>query len=303
MRIESLHDALAFFPDIDGFWSSQSLAESESFIRAQLPPNWATEWTSKSVEALTQLARAQGLQGDLAGARATLDQARQMIASSRESLGPRTEVRWLLEQGRMLCLSMSPPKAHDFFVQAWTLANENNLPFFTVDAALMLSTIRPPRFQNEWLQKALQQAQSSTDEQVRLWLSQLLFLEGWHAFDFRQYDRALKCFKDAMAQPRVADDDWKVMAMQWSRGRALRALGQIEPALTVQKELLNEMSLKGSINGHVYLELAECHQLLKQHDLARSNFELAYEILSIPGWYADNRGDELNRMKYLFKKR
>jgi tetratricopeptide (TPR) repeat protein len=303
MRIESLYDALAFFPDIDGFWNSLSLADSESQFRAQLPHDWATEWTPRSVEIMTQIARAQGLQGELIKARDMLEQARQMISTSSQNLGPRTEVRCLLEQGRLLCLNMSPAKAHDLFIQAWTLANENGLPFFAVDAALMLSTIRPPKFQNEWLQKAYTQADSSTDRQVRLWLSQLLFLEGWHAFDFRQFDRALMCFEKALSQPNAADNAWRMMAMRWSHARAMRALGQVEQALVTQQSLLAEMSLKGSVSGHVYLEIAECQQILEQSDQAKINFELAYKELSVPGWYADNRDDELNRMKYLFKKR
>jgi hypothetical protein len=83
----------------------------------------------------------------------------------------------------------------------------------------------------------------------------------------------------------------------------LRALGQTEEALEIQKSLLKEMGFKGRVSGHVYLEIAECLQLLKQTELARTNFELAYGELSVDGWYADNRVDELARMKYLFKKR
>jgi tetratricopeptide (TPR) repeat protein len=303
MRIESLHDALSFFPDIDGFWQSESLEESESQILSKLPPNWATEWTSQSVELLTQLARVQGLRGNLPMARATLDQARQMIATSTKDLDPKVEVRWLLEQGRMLCLGMSPVKAQDMFDQAWTQANKKGLTFFAIDAALMQSTIRPPKFQNEWLLKAFALAESSTDPQARLWLSQLLFLQGWHAFDFRQFEKALEFFDKAMAQPRPLEEPWKVMAFQWSRARTMRALGQVEQALAIQQTLLNDMSLKGNISGHVYLEIAECQQMMKQTEQAKSNFELAYADLSVDGWYADNRADELSRMKYLFKKR
>lgn len=301
MRIESLHDALAFFPDIDGFWNGHSLAESESQILSLLPPPGETGSDARATERLTQLARIQGLQGDFDKAKATLDLASQWMAKGLTD--PRAEVRWLLEKGRILCLSMSPAKAHDVFAQAWTLANENHLTYFAVDAALMLSTVRPPKYQNEWLQKALTLAESSEDKQVRLWLSQLLFLEGWHACDFRQFDRSLQCFEKAMSQPRATDENWRLMAMQWSRGRVLRALGHTDQALELQKTLLKEMGFKGRVSGHVYLEIAECLQLLKQTELARTNFELAYGELSVDGWYADNRVDELARMKYLFKKR
>ncbi|MGE3760065.1 MAG: hypothetical protein AB7H97_20030, partial [Pseudobdellovibrionaceae bacterium] len=242
MRIESRHSALAYFPDFDGFWQPHDWASSEKQIRAQLPTHWATEWTPHSVEILTQLARAHGLMGDLLNAQATLSQAQQMLSSSKVDMGSRAEVRWLLEQGRVHYLGMSPIKAHDLFVQAWTLASENGLHFFAVDAALMLSTVRPPKFQNEWLQKALILAEASSDEKVRLWLTHLLFLEGWHAFDFRQFDRSLHCFEQAMVQPGANTDSLRVMAMHWSRGRAMRALGQIENALALQQSLLADMN-------------------------------------------------------------
>lgn len=277
--------------------------DSENQILAQLPPDWETAPSARATELLPQLARAQALQGVLPKARAALDRTTQILTELKEKPDPKIEVRLLLEQGRVLCLSMSPSKAHDFFTRAWTLANETKLDFFAVDAALMLSTIRPPKFQNEWLQKAFAIANASSDPQVRLWLSQLLFLEGWHAFDFRQFERALKCFEDALAQPKATEEAWKQMAIQWSCGRTMRALGQVDQAMAVQQGLLKEMSLSGNISGHVYLEIAECQQQMKQTELAKANFELAYGILSVPSWYADNRIDELNRMKYLFKKR
>lgn len=65
MRIQSLQEALAYFPDVDGFWRLGHWIESETRIRSQLPHDGATEHTGEHVELLTQLARAQGLQGNL----------------------------------------------------------------------------------------------------------------------------------------------------------------------------------------------------------------------------------------------
>lgn len=129
MRIQSLQDALAFFPDVDGYWRLGHWIESEAQIRSRLPYNWATEWTAENVELLTQLARAQGLQGNLAQAKNTLDQARQIITEGKTKVGARAQLRYLLEHGRLLCLGMSPAKAHACFAQAWTLANETKQTF------------------------------------------------------------------------------------------------------------------------------------------------------------------------------
>ena len=198
---------------------------------------------------------------------------------------------------------MSPTKAHDIFARAWTLATDSNLPFFAIDAALMLSSIRPPKFQNEWLKKALDIVESSGDTNVRLWLAQLLFLQGWHEYDFRQFEGALESFTRALEQPLIIADETKGFALQWSRARTLRALGRTQDALVIQEGLLDKMRAKGKVNGHVYLEVAECKQLLNAKEEAKSYFESAYAELSANSWYSDNRIDELERMKYLYKKR
>jgi tetratricopeptide (TPR) repeat protein len=303
MRINSLHDALAYFPDFDGYWRSDDLAMTEAKIQSLLPTNWASEWTTKTVELLTQLARAQALQGKFSEARSTLDQAHQMIFESQKKMDPVAELRWILEQGRVLSLSMSPSKAHDQFVHAWNLATEKGLTFFAIDAALMISTVRPPKFRNEWLKKALDMAESSKDENDRMWLAQLLFLEGWHAFDTHQFDLALERFTKALDQPMIRNDESKGFALQWSRSRTLRALNQIPEALEIQEMLLARMQQRGKVSGHVYLEIAECKQLLNLKEEAKPYFELAYTQLSEDLWYSDNKKDELDRMKYLFKKR
>lgn len=258
--------------------------------------------TGASVEVLSQLARAQALQGKLVEARATLDHIQKMISVTSGELDPRAEIRWLLEAGRLNCLSMSPARAHDLFARAWTRANETNQNYFAIEAALMLSVVRPPKFQNEWLKKALELAETATDPACKIWLAQLLFLEGWHAYDFRQFDKALASFERALAQPSVVQDESKGFSIQWSRARTLRALGRVPEALEAQKALLTKLSGVGRVSGYVYLEVAECHQLLKHKDDAKSYFELAYAELSVDGWFSDNKMDELDRMKYLFKK-
>jgi hypothetical protein len=91
--------------------------------------------------------------------------------------------------------------------------------------------------------------------------------------------------------------------MLWGKARVLRALGRISEAMDLQMGLLNRMQTLGAVNGHVYLEIAECHQLNKKHVDARTYFELAHAALSSDGWYVDNRSDELERMKYISKKR
>lgn len=300
MRIESLQSALACFPDIDGFWRQQNFADAEAEIRARLPQTWATEWNEVSIELLTQLARAQALKGNLIGAGATLGQSRHMLTEGK--FGARVEVRWQLEQGRLLCLSKNPAKAHDAFVQAWNTANANGLVFFAIDAALMLSTVRPPKFQNEWLKNALDLAKNAPDLNSRMWLAHLYLLDGWHSFDFRRFEEALESFELGLKEE-IQSHPGQNFSLRWSKARVLRALGKTAEALAEQEALLRLMLGYGGASGHVYLEIAECKQLLNEKEEAKQNFELAYTELSKDGWYSDNRSEELERMKYLYKKR
>lgn len=300
MRIESLHSSLAYFPDLDKFWRSDDLAWTEDNIRAQLALERDSN-TVRTIELLAQLARVRGLRGDLQAARALLGEAHTLLSSS--NVVPATQLRFCLELGRMLALSMSPQKARSAFLQAWELAVISKQDFFAIDAAVMMSTISPAKAQNEWLQRARQVAEQSDNPQAKMWAPQLHMMQGWHAFDLRRYEEALLNFDAAIAANSGSEPPARLFPVLWGRARVLRALGQISEALQQQMSLCDQMQSLGLINGHVYLEIAECNQLLNQHDKARENFELAHGLLSSDGWYVDNRSDELDRMKYISKKR
>ncbi len=294
MRIESLRDLHGNFPDYDGYWNSDDLMATEIKIR---------ELSATSPEALAQLARVQGLQGNLSGARETIELARKAIFESGQPVDKRSELRWNLEQGRILCLMMTPAKALNFFTSAWLQAQELGEVYFSIDAALMLSIIRPPKFQNEWLQKAIELAENADIPQAKMWQAQLYTMDGWHSFDFRQYDKALASFEKAFAKSLSVNSDAKTYTIQWCVGRALRALGRSEEALAIQKSLQTKMSATGRASGHVVLEIAENMQVMGNTEEAKQYFEQAYNELSGDGWYSDNKASELSRMHYLAKKR
>lgn len=294
MRIESLRDLHGNFPDYDGYWNSEDLMGTEIRIR---------ELSLTSPEALTQLARVQALQGNLPAARVTIDEARKAIFESGKPIDKRAELRWNLEQGRILCLTMTPAKALNFFTSAWLLAQDLGEVYFSIDAALMLSIIRPPKFQNEWLHKAIEIAETAQIPQAKMWLAQLYTMDGWHSFDFRQYDKALSSFEKALEKSSGQNSDGKTYVIEWCVGRALRALNRSEEALKIQKALQTKMSATGRANGHVVLEIAENMQVMGNTEEAKQYFEQAYNELSTDGWYSDNKASELSRMHYLAKKR
>ncbi len=304
MRTQTVQDLYKQFPDIDGFWSSEDLTVTESTIRHQLPQDPDVTWAAQDIQSLTQLARVQNLQEKSIEAKATLDKARTLFLTCPETPDRiKTEIRLILEEGRHLWLARNPAKAQNSFNQAWTLATEHKENFFAIDAAIMLSLCQPKKSQNEWLQKALVLAEKASDEQSKLWLSQVYVLNGWHCFDFRRFDEALDNFKKALARPRINGETSDLYMIRWCLGRALRGLNRIAEALEVQTQIKTDLSIMGRVNGYVFLEIAECLQLLQRTEDAKSFFELAYKDLSMNPWFSDNNPTELRRMQFLFKLR
>lgn len=303
MRIESVRDLHSQFPDLDGYWASGDFPTIEAAIRAALPTDVGGEWSATALEAITQLVRVQSLQGKIAEAKESLELARKLIMAIDPAKRTHFEIRLLIEEGRHFCLSMMPSKAQTPFHQAWTMANANNEVFLAIEAAVMLSISQPPKYKNDWLQRAIELAEKTDVKQAKLWLAQLYLMDGWHAFDFRRFDDALKSFKLALERPREHGEMTSLILIKWCVARAMRALGRNQEALGIQKELLAEVSSESKLNGHVFLEIAECLQLLKKTEEAKSYFESAYKELSVNGWYADNKASELSRMLHLYKKR
>lgn len=303
MRIESVRDLHSQFPDLDGYWISDDLVETEATIRATLPTDFAGEWNSKALGAITQLVRAQNLQGKITEAKETLELARKLILNLPPADRGHNEIRLLIEEGRHLCLSMIPSKAQPYFQQAWTMATASNDVFHAIEAAVLLSISQPPKFKNDWLQRAIELGEKADASEPKLWLAQLYLMEGWHAFDFRRFEDALRSFNLALNRPRVRGEMTSLILIRWCIARTLRALGRNKEALDIQNELLTEVSSSNKSNGYIFLEIAECLQLLGKIDEAKTYFESAYKELSVDGWYSDNNASELSRMQHLYKKR
>lgn len=302
MRIESVHDLHTQFPDIAGNWIADDLAATETKLRSLLPTQIEEEWNSNQLQSLLQLVRVLSLQGKESEAKESLELARRKVAL----LPPeqfQMKIRLMLEEGRHLCIGMTPVKAQPYFQQAWTLATEKGDVYLAIESAVMLSVSQPPKFQNEWLQKAIGLAEKTDLEVAKLWLAQLYLMSGWHAFDFRRTEEALKYFNLALARPRDPGEMTDVIRIRWCIARCLRALNRVQEALDIQMELLSEVTRLGKVNGHVFLEIAECLQAQQKQDEAKSYFESAYKELSNNGWYSDNKAPELSRMQELYKKR
>jgi tetratricopeptide (TPR) repeat protein len=290
MRIESLRAQLNQFPDFDGFWVGTDLQAIEETIRKG----------GDSVEALVQLARVLDLQEKEQEAQTALTNARKLFLENRAK-SPQTEIRLLIEEGRHLCLAMTPNRAQGLFGQASNIANRTNDDFFSVEASVLLSLTVPPKEQTAWLKQAVSIAEKSHNDLAKLWLAHVHIFMGWNSFDMRQFDQALSYFELAKTNCTQSQVRVDLVALQWSIARCLRALHRLPEALGIQQENA-QLRNSGYASGFIFLEIAECLQLLKKHNEAKEFFEKAHAELSQNSWYADNRVDELLRMKHLAKK-
>ncbi len=304
MRAITTQDIYKQFPDVDGFWADKTLSQTEFAIRETLHQQQSDDQKLNRIETLTQLVRLLNILGNPSEAAATLKQAQDIIASCEPSAHRiRAEIRLALEHGRHLWLARNPARAQSFLNHAWTLATTNKEYFFAIDAALMLAITQPPKFQNEWINKALNLAEKTDEPQAKLWLTHLYLVKGWQFFDFHRYDEALQNFTKAFERPRDKGVTTNLQVIRWSMARALRSLNKLSEALEIQNTLLVELSSAGQKNGFVLLEIAECLQLLQKTEEAKSFYESAYNELSADTWYLDNHKAELNRMQFLYKLR
>ncbi|HVU10165.1 MAG TPA: hypothetical protein VHD90_02760, partial [Phototrophicaceae bacterium] len=82
---------------------------------------------------------------------------------------------------------------------------------------------------------------------------------------------------------------------RWTVGRTLRALGRIDEALAIQRQLAEI----GGDDGYVDEELGECLLALGRNQEAKPHFAIAYAKLSSDAWLVAHEADRLERMRRL----
>ena len=303
MRIQSLRDIHLSFPDTDGFWNTQNLPETEGKIRALLPLGDGPVHAAQ-VEALTQIARVFVLQGKLKEAKDFLNYADSLLKdlSVEDALKP--QVRIFLEEGRVYGLSMFPDRALEYFRKAWDLSFENRrLDSLAIDAAYMISVTLPSKQGKTWLKGALDLAEhADASPTAKKWRAHLYMRFGWQEFDVRNFATALEYFDKALENA-DRDDVFLQRTLRWCRARVLRSLGKFNEAMVMQNEIFSDLAGEGVLNGHVYLELAECYQSLQDQDQASYYYELAHEKLKMSKWYSENFVNELSEILKRSKKK
>lgn len=280
--------------DFDASWDYDRPAETEQRFRRLLPE--AERDRAYYVELLTQIARAQGLQRQFAGAHQTLDE----VEWSLEDGMTVPRIRYLLERGRVYNSSQQPDVARPLFLEAWDLARASGEDFYAVDAAHMMAIAEPGAGnQLDWNLKALAVAESSMSLRAQKWKGSLYNNIGWTYHAQGDFEQALAYLRRALAEREAAGDERETRIARWCEARALRSLGRLEEAYERQRALLAEYERAGERSGYVYEELGECLLSLDHLEEARPYFRMAYEELANDPWLLERESDRIARLREL----
>ena len=141
-------------------------------------------------EALTQLARVQGLREDYDGGDRLLDEV--------TDDDPRVRIRVDLERGRLRRSSGDKEAALPFFERAFAAAVDAGENWLAGDAAHMAALAAPDRDGFvAWTNRGLELAERSPG--AAYWAGPLLNNLGWEHFDAEEYEQALAAFERALA--------------------------------------------------------------------------------------------------------
>jgi tetratricopeptide (TPR) repeat protein len=140
-------------------------------------------------EALTQLARVQGLREDYESGERLLDQVGEQ--------SPRVRIRVDLERGRLRRSAGDKAGALPFFERAFAAAVTAGEEWLAGDAVHMAALAAPDRDGfTAWTHHGLELARSS--EAASYWEGPLLNNLGWEHFDAEEYEQALELFERAL---------------------------------------------------------------------------------------------------------
>jgi tetratricopeptide (TPR) repeat protein len=188
------------------FWDFDDLDATEARFRAL------------RAEALTQLARVQGLRQDYEGGDRLLDEVAENEA--------RVRIRVDLERGRLRRSAGDKEAALPLFERAFAAAVEAGEEWLAGDAAHMAALAAPDREGFvAWTNRGLELAERSPA--AAYWAGPLLNNLGWEYFDGEEYEQALELFERALAvRERDPDNPAAIEHAREAVAEARRALGR-----------------------------------------------------------------------------
>jgi tetratricopeptide (TPR) repeat protein len=198
--------------------------------------------------ALTQVARALGLQDRYDEGHAVLDALEPADAEAR--------VRLRLERGRLVRSSGDPDGARPHFEAAAAEALAAGLEELHVDALHMEALVVAPEERLAAHHAALVFARAASDPAARDWDASLLNNIGMEHADAGDHAAALAAFEDALEARERIGDPARTRVARWMVAWSLRHLGVVDRAREMQLALRAELDAIGDHDPYVDEELA-----------------------------------------------
>ena len=252
-------------------WDFDDLDTSERRLRVQL----AREADDAGdAEVLTQLARVEGLRGDVEAGERLIEEA-----AARAGDDATARARIDLELGRLRRSGGDPEAALPLFASAFETSLEAGASFIAVDAAHMAALAASDRSGFlAWTERGIELAEA--DDEARYWLGPLLNNLGWERYEHGEYEAALDAFERALrARERDASDREAIEIARYAVGKALRALGRSAEAVRLLEQAVAWAQREGAPDGWFHEELAEEYAALGRADDAREQARLAVPLL------------------------
>ena len=175
--------------ELDSLWDFDDPDGSEQRFRALLPGAGQVQGGALLTELLTQIARAEGLEGRFRDADRTLDDAEAALLPSDE-------------RGRVANTARREGRGSSLFLAAWDRARAAGEDALAVDAAHMLGIVEPSEEAWAWNERAMELARRSPEPAARRWVASFANNMGWARHDACAYDEALELFQLALAERR-----------------------------------------------------------------------------------------------------
>jgi len=281
--------------DFDQLWNYSDPAATELKFREVLNVLPASQTSSYRAELLTQIARTYSLRYMFKEAHAALEEARAILPVKAEV----ANIRYFLEKGRTLNYEGKRPEAKIEFLMAEQTAGELNEDFYRIDALHMLAIGVPPQESIRMNEMAIIMAEKSEQPKAKDWLGSLYNNLGWSYFDTGNYEKALSVFLRALQWRIDKDLAPGIFIAKWCVARTLRALNQIDKAITIQLALFEESTITGHPDGFVHEELGELFLIKSEKQKAGFHFEKAYSLLSTDPHLQNTEKGRLERLKRL----
>ncbi|WP_374346957.1 tetratricopeptide repeat protein [Chitinimonas sp.] len=246
-------------------------------------------------ELLSQLARAQGMQGQFDLASRTLDQVQARLAI----LPPASSVSYSLERGRLAQQQGDGKRAWRWYHSALLLAQKHQLDMASIDAMRMLALSSSGKIALDWYLKALALAERGNSAQAIAWQPMFYNNIGWLYVELKDTTRALDYLRKAQAWQEKRGDQKSVLVARWGVGRVLRLSKQVDAALDIQLTLEQDWKRLREEDGYVYEEIAECLLAQGRDEEAALYFAKAYRVLSQDPWLQRQDAARIARMRQL----